>query len=128
MRILLLIAIACLLAASSSRADDAQAPAAPPAREPTAQVTHGARMKLVPPKASILESEDPLNELTNQMSDIVGELADLKTGKPVQGKQGEVVSQLDELIAELEKQCKGGGSGGSRNPTKPMNRSQIAGG
>lgn len=127
MRRILAAIVSASLLSPLAHAEDA--PAAPaPKPEPTAHVTRGARMKLEPPKPSILESEDPLFDLTNRMTDVVGELADLKTGHPVQHKQSDIVSDLDQLIAMLEKQKSGNGNGGSRNPTKPMNRSQIAGG
>ena len=102
-----------------------------PTNQPTAQLQRGLRMKLVPPappKPAAGEGDDPLAEITNQMTDIVGELAQLKTDHPVQEKQKQVVSQLDAIIAELEQQCKNGKAGGGRNPTKPLADSVIAGG
>jgi hypothetical protein len=95
--------------------------------QPTAQVTHGARMKLIPAKTSILESQDPLEDITGQMTDVLGDLAAQRTNKPVQAKQQEVVENLDTVIKLLEQQ-KSGNGGGSLNPTKPMSDSVIAGG
>ena len=111
------------LMASVARAGD-------PPTEVTAQVRRGVRMKLVPPPAPkpASDEEDPLGPITEEMTDIVGHLADLKTDQPVQEKQKQVVSQLDEIIKELEEACKKSGNGGSRNPTRPMNDSRIAGG
>ena len=70
---------------------------------------------------------DPLLYLSYRMGDVAGDLSVLKTGEPVQTQQQEVVSRLDELIKQLEQSSKGG-SGSSANPTRPMQRSQIAGG
>jgi hypothetical protein len=95
--------------------------------QPTAQISQGARMKLLPPKPSILESEDPLEDITTKMTDVVGDLASLKTDKPVQKNQQEIVENLDTIIQMLEKQKSGSGSG-SLNPTKPMSDSRIASG
>lgn len=114
--------LACI--ATLARADDAPS-------EPTAQVRHGLRMKLVPPpapKPPDSGGEDPLADITNKMTDIVGDLADQKTDQPVQQKQKEVISQLDQIIAQLEQQKSKSGSGGGANPTKPLKDSIIAGG
>jgi hypothetical protein len=72
--------------------------------------------------------KDPLKYVAGDMTIIHGDLSADRTGKPVQVKQERVVKQLDTLIAMLEKQCKGGGAGGSRNPSRPLARSVIAGG
>ena len=75
--------------------------------------------------------KDPLKYLTGDMSDVTGELSQLRTGKPVQDKQGQIVSRLDELIEMLEKQSQSSGSGSgsaSANPSSPMKDSKIAGG
>ena len=109
-----------LTRALSTRAQDAST-------QPTVQVTHGARMKLVPAKTSILDSQDPLEDITTEMTDVLGDLAAQKTDKPVQSKQQEVVENLDTIIKLLEQQKSGSGSGGL-NPTKPMTDSRIAGG
>jgi hypothetical protein len=117
-----LLAILALLT-PLARADDAPA-------DVTAQLRHGLRMKLVPPPAPkpASDGEDPLADITNKMTDIVGDLADLKTNQPVQDKQKQVVSQLDEIIAQIEKQKSKSGSGGGKNPTKPLPDSVIASG
>ena len=112
------------LLASAARAGD-------PPTEVTAQVRHGVRMKLVPPpapKPAPSDDEDPLGPITEEMTEIVGDLAGLKTDNPVQEKQKQVVSQLDDIIKQLEEACKKSGSGGGRNPTKPMADSRIASG
>jgi hypothetical protein len=113
-----LTALAILsLFAATTRAEDAPGP--------TAQLTRGLRMKLVAPKPP---NDDPLGEITDEMTDIVGDLAGLKTDLPVQDKQKQVVAQLDDIIKQLEEACKKSGAGGSRNPTRPMRDSVIAGG
>lgn len=99
--------------------------------EPTAQIRHGLRMKLVPPpapKQADGDESDPLAGITNKMTEIVGDLADLKTDHPVQEKQKQVISQLDQIIQQLEQQKTKNGSGGGANPTKPLNDSIIASG
>jgi len=57
--------------------------AEPSTTEPTAQVTHGIHMRLAPPKVPLLESEDPLDVITQQMTGVVDDIAALKTGQPV---------------------------------------------
>jgi hypothetical protein len=69
--------------------------------------------------------EDPLRFLAGDMSVIVGDLSAFQTDKPVQAKEDQVVSRLDALIKELEKQCKSGGGGGA-NPSRPLGRSILA--
>jgi hypothetical protein len=69
---------------------------------------------------------DPLKFLANDMGAITQNLGMMRTGQPVQKQEQMVVGRLDELIKLLEKQNSGNGSGASRNPTKPMNSSQIA--
>ena len=111
--------LACV--AIGARADDAP--------EPTAQIRHGLRMKLVPPpppKPADAEDGDPLAGITNKMTEIVGDLSDQKTDRPVQDKQKRVVSELDQIIAQLEQQKSKSGNGGGNNPTKPMADSVIA--
>ncbi len=105
--------------------------AADPPTEVRAEVRHGVRMKLVPPpapKPAPSDDEDPLVPITEGMTQIVGDLAALSTDQPVQEKQKQVVSQLDEVIKQLEEACKKAGSGGGANPTRPMADSRIAGG
>ena len=72
--------------------------------------------------------QDPLRFLAGDMSEIVGDLSELKTNDPVQEKQKRVVGRLDDLIKQLEKSCSGAGSMKSRTPRKGMNASKISGG
>ena len=97
--------------------------------KPSVRPTTGLRLKLIPPepvKSPDDENGNPLASITDKMTDIVGELAEQKTDNPVQEKQKEVVASLDKVIAMLEKQKSKTGSGGSLNPSKPMNDSVIA--
>jgi len=71
--------------------------------------------------------QDPLRYVAGDMRGLTTQLGEYKTDKPVQDKQDRVVRTLDELITELEKQCKGGGAGGGGG-NKPLARSQIVGG
>jgi hypothetical protein len=73
--------------------------------------------------------KDPISSIDRHVGRIVGELADAKTDLPVQYQQKKVVGELDTIIKQLEEQMKSGsGSGSNPNPTKPMQKSQIAGG
>ena len=44
-------------------------------------------------------------DITTKMTGVSGDLAKVKTGEPVQTQQKEIVRDLDELIASLEKEC-----------------------
>jgi hypothetical protein len=70
--------------------------------------------------------EDPLKFIHSDMTQSQGELADLKTGKPVQKVQNQAVTRLDAVIKLLDKQCNG--SGGGANPTKPLNQTKVVSG
>jgi hypothetical protein len=72
---------------------------------------------------------DPLGGLALEMEQVVIDLSGFSTDEPVQGAQKQIVSKLDTLIEELEKeseQSRGGTS--SANPTRPLNDSIIKGG
>jgi hypothetical protein len=84
-------------------------------------------MRLAAPKVPLMESEDPLDVITQQMTGVVDDIAVLKTGQPVQHEQKEIVDNLDTIIKILEQQ-KSGTGGGGRNPTRPMTDSRIASG
>jgi hypothetical protein len=72
-------------------------------------------------------NSDPIGPLADRMGNVVTDLTALKTNQPVQIKQKEIVSSLNDLIAQLERQ-KSGNGGSNPNPTRPMTRSQIVGG
>jgi hypothetical protein len=71
--------------------------------------------------------EDPLKFIHGDMKQSQGDLSELKTGKPVQKVQDQAVARLDAVIKILDKQCNGKAGGGA-NPTKPLNKTTIAGG
>ena len=75
------------------------------------------------------EASDPIGDLALDMEQVVIDLSGMTTGEPVQGAQKQIVTKLDKLIEELEKeseQMRGGTS--SANPMRPMNDSMIKGG
>jgi hypothetical protein len=75
------------------------------------------------------EAADPIGELALDMEQVVIDLSGMTTGEPVQDVQKQIVTKLDKLIEELEKeseQQRGGSSGA--NPMKPMADSMITGG
>jgi hypothetical protein len=72
--------------------------------------------------------EDPLKAIAGDMDHCTGELTAFRTNKPVQQREEQAISRLDAVIKQLEKECNGSKAGGSVNPTKPMNKSVIAGG
>lgn len=100
-------------------------------------------MGLRPGEAEHNEQQDPLKYLAEDMTDIVNDLTSLRTDKPVQVKEGNVLAKLDKIIAMLDKQCSGGGSGQGQgqgqgqkpgngganpNPTTGMKDSTLTGG
>ena len=79
------------------------------------------------PPINTARNSDPIGPLADRMGDVVIDLSALKTNQPVQTKQKQIVSSLSDLIAQLEHE-KSGNGGGNPNPSRPMTRSQIAGG
>jgi hypothetical protein len=68
-------------------------------------------------------------EIADKMTGVVDGLGRKATGPPVQGKQKEIVQDLDALIAELEKQIARNGEGMKRNdPRMGMDDSRIGSG
>ena len=60
------------------------------------------------------------------MTNVAGDLAKTVTGEPVQTRQKEIVKDLDDLIASLEKQCQACKNGMVRNnPTRPATESTL---
>jgi hypothetical protein len=78
--------------------------------------------------ASVSRQQDPIKFICRDMKTVVGDLDEYQTGKPTQTTEAAVVSQLDVLIAELEKECKNGKPGSALNPSKPMPDSKLGGG
>ena len=65
--------------------------------------------------------------ITAKMADVTDGLNRKETGKPVQTEQKAIVSDLDKLIASLEKQCEACKGGIKRNdPTRGMDDSRIS--
>ncbi len=52
---------------------------------------------------------DPLRMIANGMTDVHQDLSRYQTNQPVQEKERRVVKSLDELIAALERHCRGNG-------------------
>jgi hypothetical protein len=71
--------------------------------------------------------EPPAAAITAKMADVTDELNRKETGKPVQTEQKAIVSDLDKLIASLEKQCEACKGGLKRNnPSRGMDDSRIS--
>jgi len=73
---------------------------------------------------------DPIGELALGMEEVVVDLSGLNTGKnPTQEAQETIVSKLDKLIAELEKEREAGRGGTvNTNPSRPAADSTIRSG
>jgi hypothetical protein len=70
-----------------------------------------------------------LTSISTKMTGVSGELEKLKTGEPVQKVEKSIVSDLDALIAALEKECQACKNGIKKNnPNQGMNDSVIRGG
>ena len=67
------------------------------------------------------------DEIATKMGDVVDSLGKKQTGAPIQGEQKAIVRDLDELIAQLEKQCQQCRAGIKRNrPMRGMDDSRIS--
>jgi len=74
-------------------------------------------------------AQSPMAGIASKMTEVTGDLAKTETGKPVQEKEESIVRDLDELIAQLEKQCQGCKNGMRKNrPTSPAKDSTISSG
>ena len=74
-------------------------------------------------------SQGPVSKITYKMTGVARDLGKTQTGEPVQVKEKAVISDLDELIAELEKQCAACKNGVKRNnPSRPLPDSVIRSG
>jgi hypothetical protein len=74
-------------------------------------------------------AEPTASTIAEKMSGVTDELNKTVTGKPVQTEQKQIVRDLDELIASLEKECEN--CRGNRKMNKPitgMRDSMISGG
>lgn len=73
--------------------------------------------------------EPPAAAIAKKMATVTDELNRTETGPPVQTEQKEIVSDLDKLIASLEKQCQACRTGVKRNnPKRGMEDSMISAG
>ncbi len=71
-------------------------------------------------------AEGPVSSISGKMTNVAGDLAKTVTGEPVQTRQKEIVKDLDDLIASLEKQCQACKNGMVKNnPTRPARESTI---
>jgi hypothetical protein len=71
-------------------------------------------------------AEGPITSISGKMTNVAGDLAKTVTGEPVQTRQKEIVKDLDDLIASLEKQCQACKNGlVKNNPTKPATQSTL---
>jgi hypothetical protein len=77
------------------------------------------------PSASA-QADGPITAISGKMTHVAGDLAKIVTGEPVQTRQKEIIKDLDELIASLEKQCQNCRNGMVRNnPTRPAADSTL---
>jgi len=68
-------------------------------------------------------------EIVDRMGGVTESLARKQTGEPVQGEQKQIVRDLDDLIASLERQCEACRNGIKRNnPRSGMRDSMISAG
>jgi hypothetical protein len=74
-------------------------------------------------------AQSPMAGIASKMTEVTGDLAKTETGKPVQVKEESIVRDLDELIAQLEKQCQGCKNGMRKGqPKSPARDSTISSG
>lgn len=70
-----------------------------------------------------------MSAIASKMNGVVVSLAEATTGRPVQKEQKVILKDLDDLIAELEKQCQACRNGIARNrPANPAPDSNPHGG
>jgi hypothetical protein len=74
-------------------------------------------------------SQGPVSKITHKMTGVAVDLGETRTGEPVQAKEKAVIKDLDELIAELERQCQACRGGiKNPNPSRPLPDSVIRSG
>jgi hypothetical protein len=79
--------------------------------------------------ASARGDEPQAGRIASKMNDVVDELGRKQTGAPVQTEQKEIVRNLDDLIASLERQCENCKGGIKANrPRRGMDESMIRSG
>ena len=143
----LLVAIAFTLAPGPVLSDDPNTPPADSPRTEAAQPAPAQPVELKLPKTfnPLLELgflvpppppsdpswlNDPFKAVEREMAIVVSDLHNGDTSRPVQVEQPQLIERMDAIIAILEKQKKGGGSGpaNSPNPTGGADKSSLAGG
>jgi hypothetical protein len=79
--------------------------------------------------AAAARAEGPMSGISTKMTGVAGDLSKTITGDPVQTKQKEIVRDLDDLIAQLEKECAACRGGRKKaNPSRPLPDSVIKSG
>jgi hypothetical protein len=74
-------------------------------------------------------SQGPVSKITRKMTGVADDLSQMKTGEPVQAKEKAIISDLDELLAQMEKERQGAQNGNKEsNPSRPATASAIRGG
>jgi hypothetical protein len=75
------------------------------------------------------QSSGPVSGITRQMTGVAVDLGKTQTGEPTQVKEKKVIADLDELIAQLEKECQACKNGMKKNnPSRPLPDSVIRSG
>lgn len=76
-----------------------------------------------------LRAQPPISGIASQMGVVATDLSKVQTGKPVQTKQQKIISELDAVIAALEKECEACRNGmKDPNPSRPLQESVIRSG
>jgi len=76
---------------------------------------------------STASAQNPITGIATKMTGVAGDLSKKETGEPVQTQQKDIVRDLDELIANLERQCQACRGGIKRNnPNRGMRDSMIS--
>jgi hypothetical protein len=74
-------------------------------------------------------TQGPVSSITHKMTGVAVDLGKTQTGQPVQAKEKAVIGELDELIAQLEKECQECKNGMKKNnPSRPLADSVIRSG
>jgi len=76
---------------------------------------------------SSAKAQGPISSISGKMTNVAGDLSKTITGEPVQTRQKEIVKDLDDLIASLEKECQNCKNGIKNNrPRRGMADSMIS--
>ncbi|HEX4796997.1 MAG TPA: hypothetical protein VH370_24615 [Humisphaera sp.] len=107
-------------------AQEAAPATAPSADRPAAKPKSFDWKELMDPYIDLFDQKDPLGRISRQMVSSGDRLAQLKTNKPTQVVQADIIAGLDDFIAMLEKRKKNAKSGSNPNPTDPLPDSVLA--